>query len=101
MQCRVFETCCRVTGEKPALWKLDIDSAFRRVPLEPWHRWASAVAFKYKGVPHVASHFACPFGATSSVWSWERVGAMIVTIARKLLRIPAFRYVDDLFSADR
>ena len=31
----------------PALWKLDVDSAFRRVPLHPDHRWAAAVTFMH------------------------------------------------------
>ena len=55
----------------------------------------------YSFQTYVSYHRACPFGATSSVHSWERVGAAITVIARRLLRIPAFRYVDDLFGADR
>ena len=30
-----------------ALWKLDVDSAFRRIPLHPDHRWAAAVTFMH------------------------------------------------------
>jgi len=44
---------------------------------------------------------ATPFGASSSVYSWERVGALICTIARRALRIATFRYVDDFFAAER
>ena len=40
-------------------------------------------------------------GEVSSVHNWERAGAMLATICRRLLRIPLLRYVDDLFSADR
>ena len=65
------------------------------------HIWAAAVAFMYKGIPYVSTHHATPFGATSSVWSWERVGAAITHMARVILKIPAHRYVDDLFGADR
>ena len=86
---------------QPAQWKLDVDSAFRRVPIAPEHRWAAGVAFMHDNVPHVSFHNACAFGATSSVHSWERVGAMLAVFARKLLRLPVFRYVDDLFSTDR
>ena len=32
----------------PALWKLDVDSAFRRVPLAVMDRWAAAVTFMYQ-----------------------------------------------------
>ena len=46
-------------GSKLKLWKADIDSAFRRVPLKPQVRWAAAIAFKqgdkvshYQGATH-------------------------------------------------
>ena len=39
-------------------------------------------------------------GATSSVHSWARVGALIAEAARVLLRIAALRYVDDYFGPD-
>ena len=42
-----------------------------------------------------------PFGASSSVWAWDRVGAALVWIARVVLRIPLLRYVDDLHTAER
>ena len=42
-----------------------------------------------------------PFGAASSVFAWDRVGAALVRIARFILKIPLLRYVDDLFSAER
>ena len=32
---------------------------------------------------------------------WERIGALITTIARKILHIPILRYVDDFFAALR
>ncbi len=85
----------------PALWKVDVDSAFRRIPLRPEHGWASWVAFMVAGCVYVSQHFACPFGACSSVHAWERAGALLTTIARKLLRLPIFRYVDDVFCTDR
>ena len=65
----------------PALWKADVDSAFRRIPLCPDHRWASAIAFLYLGQVIMSLHAACPFGATSSVHAWDRVGAAIANIA--------------------
>ena len=96
-----FSLVRRSSGWPPHLWKLDIDSAFRRVPLAPDDRWASAVAFIFEGEPHVSTHFACPFGATSSVHSWERVGALVTSGCRRLLKIATWRYVDDLFGAER
>ena len=44
---------------------------------------------------------SCPFGATASVYNWERVGRFLRKIARKLLHIALFEYVDDYFAAER
>lgn len=35
----------RRIGKAPGLFKADIDSAFRRVPIKPEHRWACGIAF--------------------------------------------------------
>ena len=34
------------TGQTPALIKLDIDAAFRRVPIDPNQRWVCGCAFR-------------------------------------------------------
>jgi len=49
----------------------------------------------------VSVHYACPFGALSSVHGWERTGRLLTTLARKILHLPTDRYVDDLFGAER
>ena len=86
---------------RPALIKADIDSAYRRIPLHPHHRWAAAITYVVGGVKMVADHMACPFGSVSAVHTWERVGAMITTIVRRVLKIALLRYVDDLFAPER
>ncbi len=125
----------------PALWKLDVDSAFRRVPLEAAHRWASTIAFMYKGEVSGGPRHGCGCDgrvvrvlvgtcirsqSMSLRCDSERtrmgkrcaplrvrvatcvvvalcvaVGALITSIARRLLMLPVFRYVDDFFSMDR
>lgn len=85
----------------PGLWKADIDAAFRRVPLLEQHKWAAAFAYMLNGEAWFAVHNATPFGASSSVYAWHRVGALIGAIARKLLHLPVFRYVDDYFAVER
>ena len=43
-------------GVVPGLLKADIDSAFRRIPIKPAHRWAYGVVFLVAGqvwLPHV------------------------------------------------
>ncbi len=93
----------------PGLWKSDVDSAFRRVPVNPEHSWAtgrqplaakhagcdniyvrdSGVAYLHHGVPLIALHKGMPFGATASVVAWHRVGALLATIARDVLHLPS------------
>jgi len=46
-------------------------------------------------------HYACPFGAISSVYAWEDIGDIIVGIARKYLHLAIHRYVDDFFGPER
>ena len=105
---RIHEDC----GQAPALWKLDVDAAFRRVPLREDHLWASKVraqlrcccqtalgrlqvAFLYNGQTYFSTHYACPFGSAASVHSWERLGALITKVVRKLLKIPTLRCTVD------
>ena len=52
-------------NELPGLLKADVDSAFRRIPLRPNHRWAAGVAYKHDESVYVSIHNACPFGAVS------------------------------------
>ena len=109
----------QLLGIPPALWKLDVDSAFRRVPLDKSHTWAAGVAFRFQLAVsksctcarerrqrfclqvYVSQHKSSPFGAASSVHHWERVGDAIAVFARRLLHLPVLRYVDDYFSLDR
>ena len=82
-----------MAGVLPELFKVDIDSAFRRIPIKPQHRWAAAVAFRTDGIDYVSEHWAMPFRAVGSVFAWERIGALLCHLGRKLLRIPLLRYV--------
>ena len=68
-------------GIIPHIFKVDVDSAFRRVPVDPAHRWAAHVAFTHEGQVWTSGHLSMPFGAASSVYAWDRVGAAIVRIA--------------------
>ena len=45
----------------------------------------------------VTGHLALMFGALAAVFGWDRVGAALAHLARKLLKIPTLRYVDDFF----
>ena len=96
--CRELVLLC---GIVPMLFKADIASAFRRIPLMPAHRWAAGIMYLFHGEVLRATHMSCPFGATASVHNWERVGRLLRKIARKMLHIALFEYVDDYFAAER
>lgn len=82
------------------LFKADIDAAFRRIPIMPGHRQYAGVLFKEGGQTWFAKHAAMPFGAIASVHAWDRVGAFLRELGRKLLHLALFRYVDDFFAPD-
>ena len=89
------------TGKKLALWKADVDSAYRRVPARASDRWALWVALlSTDGVPRAARHNALPFGGVGSVHGWDRLGAFFKHLARELLFLIVFRYVDDYFGVE-
>ena len=87
-------------GVVPALFKADIASAFRRIPLMPEHVWAAGIMYRHAGRIWTSVHKSCPFGAKASVLNWERVGRFLCTVARRLLHIAMFEYVDDYFAAE-
>ena len=95
------KACAARVGEAPGLWKTDKDAAFRRVPLMAEHRAFAWIAFLVDKCVYVAQHFAAPFGATSSVHSWERIGAMLTALGRRLFIVPVRRYVDHFFGPER
>ena len=67
----------------------------------PSHRWACGVAYRVHGEAMWAVHHACPFGALASVHAWERIGAALCFLGRKLLNLALLRFVDDFFAPDR
>ncbi len=58
-------------------------------------------AYVHRGVPMVSLHHAMPFGATASVVAWHQVGSLLQKVARQILHLPLWRYVDDFFAAER
>ena len=56
--------------------------------------------FLVDGKPHVASHFVLPCGYLASVHHWDRIGSLLRAIFRRMLFIPALRYVDDYFGPE-
>ena len=52
--CEVLVRFVAVTGVLPSLWKADIDSAYRRIPLAPAQRWLCGIAFMAAGTVRCA-----------------------------------------------
>jgi hypothetical protein len=52
------------------------------------------------GVAMAAGHLALMFGGTGSVHGWDKPGVLLRHLARKLLHMPASRYVDDYFGVE-
>jgi hypothetical protein len=88
------------SGRLPSLLKADIDAAYRRIPINPKHRWACWIAFKAQGKIWAAQHYACPFGAIGSVYAWESIASALSHLARRLLRLAVLHFVDDFFAAE-
>ena len=86
--------------KKLGLWKADIKSAYRRIPIMPEQRWLAGVVMKTDEGITVSRHNAMMFGAYGSVVAWDRIGKMISNIALKVLRIPNCRWVDDFFGVE-
>lgn len=80
-------------GYDPLLWIHDLDAAYRQLPIQDIHR-----AFTMVNTPRgftLWRHNCLSFGASGSVWSFNRFADMIQFIARKLLLIPCHHFVDD------
>ena len=78
---------------QPVLWSHDLDSAYRQFPVKD-QRYSYTILFTESG-PTLWRHGALAFGATSSVWSFNRAADCLMFLARKLHIANAFHYVDD------
>ncbi len=65
------------TRDDIAMWKADIDAAYRRAPIKKAHHELSAITFKQRGVPIMSVHRSLPFGSVASVHGWDRIGESV------------------------
>ena len=84
-------------GCHPQLWKRDIESAFRKLPIQENQLDLSYVVFLVNCVPYVAHHLAMPVGTTNAVHAWHRVGTMLSTSLRRFFLVQSAKFVDDFF----
>ncbi|CAK0791838.1 unnamed protein product, partial [Prorocentrum cordatum] len=85
----------------PRMWKRDISRAFRRLAIAAQNLDLAWVVFLYKGTAWAAQHLGMPFGTTSAVYAWHRVGAMLLAVIRRICLAPAARFVDDFFGCSK
>ena len=80
--------------------KVDVNAAFRRVPILPAHRWAAGFVFWFMGAAWTSTHYAAPFGFKGSVYAWERVSNALWAICTQILLLPLAKYVDDYYAVE-
>ena len=80
-------------SQQPTLWSHDLDSAYRQFPVRN-QAFSYTILFTDHG-PTLWRHGALAFGATSSVWAFNRAADCLMFLSRKLLLTNLFHYVDD------
>jgi len=84
------------------VWKRDQEAAFRQVPLREEDHCLAVVAFwdpdRQRTVLYY--HRVLPFGAVSSVYSYNRISFALCFLARKMFFIPAQCYFDDTWGVE-
>ncbi len=79
-------------------WCQDLAAAYRQFPLRcPSHGFTTLLT---PGGPTLWQHHCLSFGATGSVWGFNRAADALCFLARQILAIPSVHYVDD-FSATK
>ena len=87
--------------EDKELYKSDVASAFRRIPIKPEHRQFANIMFVTSAGVLTAQHLTMMFGSIASVHGWNRAACLFRSIGRRLLHLPLLCYVDDYFGVDR
>ena len=83
------------------MWKRDISSAFRRVPICAEHLEFAWVTWLDAGIIWIAQHLGMPFGTVRAVYAWHRLGHSLLFLVLVVMKAPVGRYVDDYFGASR
>jgi hypothetical protein len=86
---------------EPRMWKRDVSSAFRRVPIFHLHLDLAWVVWCCMGDIWTAGHMGMPFGTVSAVYAWHRIGHALLFLVLRLFLAPLGRYVDDYFGASK
>ena len=79
-------------------WAQDLDAAYRQIPVK--NPQMAYVALTTPMGPTLWRHNALCFGATASVWSFNRLADALTYLGRCLLASPIMHYVDDFGSCE-
>ena len=85
-------------GHKPRLWTHDLAAAYRQLPVRDIDKaWT---ILQTPNGPSLWKHNALSFGASGSVWGFNRFADLMQYLARKILWVPIHHYVDDFAAAE-
>ena len=88
-----------VSAGPPKIWAQDLASAYRQFPVkEPNHCWC---ALNTPEGTVLVRHRSLMFGASASVWHFNRSADAIMFLARRALALSIGHYVDDFLSVER
>ena len=79
-------------------WAHDLDAAYRQIPVK--NPQMAYVALNTPSGPTLWRHNALCFGATASVWSFNRLADALTYLGRCLLASPVMHFVDDFGSCE-
>ena len=83
----------------PQIWAQDLASAYRQFPvMDPNHCWC---ALNTPSGPILVRHRSLMFGASASVWQFNRSADPIMFLARRALSLCIGHYVDDFLAVER
>ena len=83
------------------MYKPDVKSAFRRLPVAARHWIYSTIIYNHDGKVWSSTHKSCNLGAISSVWAWHRVSNVALAICRQVFKMAMGKFVDDTYGVSR
>ncbi|CAE7943369.1 unnamed protein product, partial [Symbiodinium necroappetens] len=85
-------------GISPLIWAQDLEAAYRQYPVSDPNQ--CFVLLMTPQGPTLWRHYVMPFGATSSVFHFNKATDALLWLARSLFWCPCIHFVDDLGSVD-
>ena len=84
-------------GRLPLMWKRDFSKAYRKIGIKPAHLPLANVIWKVAQKLMESQHRGMIMGSIAAVHGWHRTANVPMSYLRRILRVPACKYVDDFF----